>query len=146
MSCCLSIAMARPLDPDLFRIDDGAPVLLGSLCSACEQAFFPRRRLCAICAGAVQPVDLPSEGELYSWTVVHVPFFGTREVDKSGGGYGVGQVDLPGAVRIQSILRGTPDDWQIGSKMRIVLEEFEEDPDGDAIFRFAAAEGVLAGA
>ena len=43
---------------------------------------------------------------------------GSRKVD-AGGGYGVGQIDLPEGVRIQSVIDGEQEDLKIGMKMRL---------------------------
>ena len=124
-----------PLEPLLFRLDEGAPVLLGSHCAACGETFFPRRRLCAICGEPVADVDLAREGELYSWTYVHAPFFGRRQVDTEG--YGVGQVDLPEGVRVQTVLTGDRAAWEIGCRMRIDGDVIgEHEGDDVVIFRF----------
>lgn len=130
-----------PLDERLFRVDGEVPVLLGSRCTGCNESFFPRRRLCPICLRPTQEVDLPRRGALYSYTYVHVPFFGRRRVDS--GGYGVGQVDLPGGPRIQTVLAGEPGSWRIGMPMTIDLDVVEQrDGDDVVIFRFRPDEGV----
>lgn len=131
-----------PLEPYLFRVDGEQPVLLGSRCAACDETFFPRRRLCAICAEPTAPVDLSTTGTLYSHTYVHVPYFGKRRVD--GGGYGVGQVDLPERVRIQCVITGDPASWAIDMPMRIEAEGVDRTPEGDevVIFRFAPEEAA----
>jgi uncharacterized protein len=64
-----------------------------------------------------------------------VPMFGKKD---SAGGYGVGQVDLPEGPRVQSILLGGPDDFEIGMELEIDLETLRETADGDemVIYRF----------
>ena len=133
------------LEEDLFRVDVDTPVLLGSHCAACGRSFFPRRQRCAVCLTPTEDTDLSAEGVLHTHTYVRVPFFGKRQVEATAG-YGVGQVDLPEGVRIQTVLQGEPGDWEIGMPMRIDLEVIDED-EGDevVIFRFrAAAEAVNA--
>jgi uncharacterized OB-fold protein len=126
------------LEEELFRVDGETPTLLGSRCPACQRSFFPRRRRCAVDFSDTESVDLSREGTLYTYTYVRVPFFGKRQVEAEGG-YGVGQVDLPEGVRVQTVLRGEPTDWKIGMPMSIDLEVIGED-DGDdiVIFRFRA--------
>jgi uncharacterized protein len=124
------------LEEDLFRVDAETPVLLGSRCAACGRSFFPRRRRCAVCLTPADHVDLSGEGTLHTYTYVRVPFFGKRQVETTAG-YGVGQVDLPEGVRIQTVLRGEPGDWQIGMPMRIDAEVIDTDEGDDVvIFRF----------
>jgi len=132
--------VAVPLEPHLFRVDGAQPVLLGSRCAPCDETFFPQRRLCAVCATPTDPVNLSTSGTLYSHTYVHVPYFGKRRVD--GGGYGVGQIDLPERVRVQCVITGEPTSWSIGMAMRIEAEEVDRTPEGDdvVIFRFAPGE------
>lgn len=58
------------------------------------------------------------------------------------GGYGVGQIDLPEGVRVQSLLLGTTDDWQIGSRMGLTTFSVGTDDDGNDLvtFRFEAVD------
>jgi hypothetical protein len=53
-------------------------------------------------------------------------------------GYGVGQVDLAEGPRVQSILLGGRDDFEIGMELEIDLETLRENRDGDeiVIYRF----------
>lgn len=130
-----------PLEERLFRVDGDVPVLLGSRCAACGESLFPRRRLCPICLGATDDMDLSQRGTLYSHTYVRVPFFGRRKIDS--GGYGVGQVDLPGGTRIQTVLTGEPGSWRIGMPMRLDLDVVDQrDGDDVVIFRFRPDEGA----
>ena len=97
-----------PIEPGFFTIPDAAgepPQLLGSRCRACGEHFFPRRVVCARClAQGCDDVLLGPRGTLWTFTWVHVPFFGQKHGD--GVGYGVGQVDLPEGPRIQAVLSG----------------------------------------
>jgi uncharacterized protein len=53
-------------------------------------------------------------------------------------GYGVGQVDLPEGPRIQAVLTGGPDDYEIGMELELDLEVLNTNRDGDdvVIYRF----------
>ncbi|HVT77807.1 MAG TPA: OB-fold domain-containing protein [Acidimicrobiales bacterium] len=130
------------LEEELFRVDGETATLLGSRCPECRRSFFPRRRRCAVDFTSTEDVELSREGTLYTYTYVRVPFFGKRQVEAEGG-YGVGQVDLPEGVRIQTVLQGDPTDWRIGMPMQIDLEVTGED-DGDdiVIFRFRAKDSA----
>lgn len=131
-----------PTDPRLFRLPsptEERPVLLGSHAEASGLFFWPRRRRCPVTGGLVTDCDLGPEGELYAWTFLHVPRMGNISFGDAGG-YGVGQIDLPERVRIQAPLVGTPDDWQIGTRMALTLFPVGEDVDGNDLvtFRFEA--------
>ncbi len=131
-----------PTDPRLFRLpegDESEPRLLGSYAERSGLSFWPRRRRCPVTGGAVVDCDLDPAGVLYAWTFLHVPRMGSISFGDAGG-YGVGQVDLPEGVRIQAPLVGTPDDWQIGSRMVLTLFPVGVDDDGNELvtFRFEA--------
>ena len=117
---------------------------------ACDEVFFPRRLVCAQCLHeGTDDVELSTRGRLWTWTYCHVPMFGKKD---STGGYGVGQVDLPEGPRVQSILLGGPDDFEIGMELELDLEALRETSSGDevVIYRFrpvdADAEGDQAAA
>jgi uncharacterized OB-fold protein len=141
--------MARvPIEDGFFTIpddpDDPAerPRLLGSRCPACGEHFFPRRLVCAKCLHeGTDDVFLGPTGRLHTWTYVHVPLFAKK--DGSVDAYGVGQVDLPEGPRVQAILVGGPDDFEIGMELELDLEILRTNQAGDdvVIFRFRPTEG-----
>jgi uncharacterized OB-fold protein len=124
-----------PIEPGFFTIPDdpeAEPQLLGSRCRACGEHFFPRRVVCARClAQGCDDVLLGPRGTLWTFTWVHVPFFGKKQAGAAG--YGVGQVDLPEGPRIQAVLSGAQGDFAIGMPMRLELETLGETPEGDAV-------------
>ncbi len=133
--------MARvPIEDGFFTIPDdptARPRLLGSRCPSCGEHFFPRRLVCARCLHeGCDDVELGPTGTLWTWTYVHVPLFAKR--DGSVDAYGVGQVDLPEGPRVQAILVGGPDDFEIGMELELDLEALRIDEAGDevVIFRF----------
>jgi uncharacterized OB-fold protein len=134
-----------PIEPGFFSVpEDPAdpPHLLGSLCNACGEHFFPRRAVCAQClAQDTRDVELAPRGTLYTWTWVHFPLFGSKAAGHAGG-YGVGQIDLPEGPRVQTVLSGGPDDFRIGMPMQLELETLREDKEGRdvVIHRFRPAE------
>jgi len=143
--------MARvPIEEGFFRVPDDEhelPVLLGSRCTACGEVFYPRRLVCAQCLHVgCEDVDLATRGRLWTWTYCHVPLFGRKDTDVPG--YGVGQIDLPEGPRVQAILMGGPDDFEIGMELEIDLETLREDSDGDevVIYRFRPVDGADADA
>jgi uncharacterized OB-fold protein len=133
-----------PIEPGFFTIPEErgeAPRLLGSRCTACGEVFFPRRVVCARCLHTgCEDVELGPGGTLYTWTYVHMPFFGRKEADRVG--YGVGQVDLPEGPRVQAVLSGGPDDFAVGMAMELELEPLRQNAEGEelVIFRFRPLE------
>ncbi len=114
-----------------------APRLLGSRCQGCGEHSYPRRLICAKCLHeGADDVLLGPIGRLHTWTYVHVPLFAKK--DGSVEAYGVGQVDLPEGPRIQAILVGGPDDFEIGMELELDLETLSTDEDGNdvVIYRF----------
>ena len=77
--------------------DSDPPALLGSRCTACGRAHFPRADACTYCATEDPlPIELTQPGTLWAWTAVTAPPPGYRgEVP-----YGVGVVELPEGVRV----------------------------------------------
>jgi len=124
-----------PIEPGFFTIPDDAgapPRLLGSRCRACGEHFFPRRVVCARClAEACDDVELGPHGTLWTYTWVHVPFFGQKRA--AGAGYAVGQVDLPEGPRIQTVLSGAEGEFRIGMPMTLELETLRETPEGEQV-------------
>lgn len=130
-----------PIEHGYFTVPDDPlekPRLLGSRCPSCGEYFFPRRHVCAAClAEACEDVELGPRGRLWTWTYVHVPLFAKR--DRRVDAYGVGQVDLPEGPRVQTILVGDRDDFDIGMELELDLETLrvdEETGDEVVIFRF----------
>ncbi|MFV0317160.1 MAG: Zn-ribbon domain-containing OB-fold protein [Microthrixaceae bacterium] len=123
-----------PIEAGYFSIPEDPtelPRLLGSRCPACEEVFFPRRLVCAQCfhIGCVD-VELSTRGRLWTWTYCHLPMFGKTDAT---GGYGVGQIDLPEGPRVQAILLGGPDDFEIGMELEVDLEVLRTDGDGNEV-------------
>lgn len=121
----------QPVEPELFRADGERPVLLGSKCETCGETFYPRRWNCPVCLGAVEDVELSQTGTLYSYAYIYAPRFGKVQLDAEG--YGVGQVDLPEGVRVQTTLDGDPDSWSIGEQMGLVYSTVEVTDDTELV-------------
>ena len=132
------------IEPGYFTIPDDpaeGPRLLGSRCPACGEHFYPRRLVCAKCLHeGTGDVELGPTGRLHTWTYVHVPLFAKK--DGSVEAYGVGQVDLPEGPRVQAILVGGADDFEIGMLLELDLETLHTDESGDdvVIYRFRPVE------
>jgi uncharacterized OB-fold protein len=138
-----SEAKARvPIKPGLFTVPDDPhepPKFLGSRCRACGEHYFPRRAICAraeCLSPDVVDVELGPHGTLYSYTFVHLPLFGSTNLEHMDG-YGVGQIDLPEGPRVQVPLAGKQGDFRIGQALQTELDTLREDGGRDiVIIRF----------
>ena len=95
----------QPIKPGFFTVpDDPAqpPKLLGTRCETCGEYFYPRRALCGKCMSRqTAEVELDARGTLYSYTFVHLPLFGSTNMEHADC-YGFGQIDLPEGPRLQA--------------------------------------------
>lgn len=119
-----------PIKPGFFTVpDDPAepPRLLGTKCESCGEYFYPRRAICAKClSDRTAQVELGARGTLYSYTFVHLPLFGSTNVEHADG-YGVGQIDLPEGPRVQAPLAGKQADFRVGQRVQGELDTLRED-------------------
>jgi uncharacterized OB-fold protein len=135
-----------PVKPGYFTVPDDPhepPRLLASKCNACGEHYFPRRAICARAAclsDDVSDVEIGPRGTLFSYTFVHMPLFGSSNLEHMDG-YGVGQVDLPEGPRVQLPLAGKKDDFRIGQTLEAELDKMREDGDSDVVIvRFRPVE------
>jgi uncharacterized OB-fold protein len=130
----------QPIKPGFFTVpDDPAqpPKLLGTRCESCGEYFYPRRAVCAKCMSRkTSEVELDARGTLYSYTFVHLPLFGSTNMEHADG-YGVGQIDLPEGPRIQSPLAGKQPEFKVGQALEGELAVLRDDGGTDImIVRF----------
>lgn len=127
-----------PIKPGYFTIPDDPnepPRMLGTRCNSCGEHFFPRRAICARpeCLSAdTSDAELGPEGTLFSYTFVHMPLFGSSNLEHMDG-YGVGQVDLPEGPRVQLPLAGKKDDFRIGMRLIAELDKLREEGSNDIV-------------
>lgn len=132
------LAIAEGLFSDL--TDDA--VLLGSRCQSCGIAEFPHKLSCPACGSEdVVIEELPRKGKLWSWTIQRfmpkTPYH-TDETAETFRPYGVGYVELPGAVCVESrLIENTPEQLRIGMDMELVFETLRHDSDGNEVINFA---------
>jgi uncharacterized OB-fold protein len=135
-----------PIKAGYFTVPDDPsvpPKFLATRCEACGEYFFPRRAICAKCLSEkTAAVELDGRGTLYSYTFVHIPLFGSTNIEHMEG-YGVGQVDLPEGPRIQAPLAGKQAEFRVGQAVEAELDTLREDG-GRAvvIFRFRPVEAA----
>jgi uncharacterized OB-fold protein len=111
-----------PIAPDLFTLDGGDPALLGGRDRASGRIVFPlpadRERF--------EPVILPREGRIWSWTVQRFrpkspPYAGPDDFTP----YAIAYVELPGAVIVEARLTGFDHAaLKVGLPCRLVVEPF----------------------
>lgn len=122
-----------PIKPGFFTIPDDpteAPKFLATRCESCSEHFYPRRAICAKCLSEqTAEVELAGRGTLYSYTFVHIPLFGSTNIEHMEG-YGVGQIDLPEGPRIQAPLAGKQPEFRVGQQLVAELDKLREDDFG----------------
>jgi len=130
----------------LFTWPSDNPALLGSRCQVCGIAEFPQKLSCPACGSQDVKVEaLPRRGKLWSWTIQSFmpkkPYH-TDETPETFKPYGVGYIELPGAVCVESRLaENTADKLKIGMEMELVVDTLRHDEDGNEVvcFSFKAA-------
>jgi uncharacterized OB-fold protein len=136
--------MARqPIAEGLFTWPDDDPSLIGGCCLSCGAYTFPARAGCPNCgATTVETRMLKRTGTLWTWTtqgfVPKAPFTGTFFATDPFEPWFVGLIELPGQLRLESILVGcSQQTLRIGMPMRLVLMPFRSAGPGDEIVTFA---------
>ena len=98
------------------------PRLTGSRCRACGVVTFPAQGSCPACTSQdVAEQLLPRRGTLWTWTVQcfppKEPYRGSTDFEP----FGVGYVELPGALRVEARLtESDPEKLEIGMEMELV--------------------------
>jgi uncharacterized OB-fold protein len=135
-------APQRALDPMLFTWPAAQPALLASRCRACGAKAFPVNPSCTKCGGEdLERFELPRSGTLWAWTIQRFmpksPYH-SSETPETFSQYGVGYVELPGALRIETRLQeNDPAKLQIGLPMELVFYVHRTEPDGTEVINYA---------
>jgi uncharacterized protein len=110
------------------------PSLLGSKCSACGEAFFPRRTRCANCgAEHLEEINLSRKGTLYNYTIVHNATPGYNGPVP----YGIGKIALQEGIAVTAPLVGCDlKTLKIGMPFELVLEKQYEDENHNDVFAY----------
>lgn len=133
--------MARvPVAQGVFTWRDEEPRLIGSRCAACEIITFPAQESCPRCASTEMAEHLLARrGRLWAWTTQEFPPPSPPYAGPTGDAfvpYGVGYVELPGEVRVETRLT-TTEDLRTGMDMELVLVPFRTDAEGNEVVTFA---------
>ncbi|MCY4040279.1 MAG: OB-fold domain-containing protein [Gammaproteobacteria bacterium] len=121
-----------PIAEGLFTWPSNDPRLLGSQCQECAVVTFPAQSGCPACGSVnVKIIELAREGTLWTWTIQGFypqrPPYDGPETPENFKPFGVGYIELPGQVRVQSRIK-TKDvsKLRIGMNMRFLVEKYIE--------------------
>jgi uncharacterized OB-fold protein len=102
---------------DVYLATSSGVALRGSRCTGCAQVAFPSRPRCTDCQQPMADgIELPSEGSLYAFSTVHVS--SSRPTP-----YTLGFVDLPGDLRVLARLVGPREDFSVGDRVCVAIDE-----------------------
>lgn len=134
-----------PVAEGVFTWPAENPTLIGSRCVECDNHMFPVQDSCPRCSGhRTEIIELERRGILWTWTVQGFPpkappYVG--DVDPSSfRPFGVGYVELPGQLKVESRLtESDPSRLEIGMEMELVIVPLSKDDEGNEIVTFAFA-------
>jgi uncharacterized OB-fold protein len=131
-----------PVAEGIFTFPSDDPQLIGSRCTACGIVTFPAQSSCPRCASTEMAEQLLARrGRLWAWTTQAFPPPSPPYSGPTGKDFvpfGVGYVELPGEVKVETRLtESDPDALTIGMDMELVLVPFRTDDDGDEVVTFA---------
>lgn len=137
-----SAANSRAIDENLFTWPSSSPALLASRCERCGAHVFPVNASCRRCGCLeVSVVELPRRGKLWAWTIQRFmpkPPYRSSETEATFKPYGLGYVELPGALRIETRLTvNDPSKLRIGADMELVIYPHRIEEDGVAVMNYA---------
>ena len=132
----------RAIDERLFLWPSASPALKASRCRECGAIAFPLNNSCMACgSGDVAVESLPKRGTLWTWTIQRFmpkPPYHSSESPESFVPFGLGYVELPGALRILTRLTDNePVRLKIGCVMELTFYTHRTEPDGTEIINYA---------
>jgi uncharacterized protein len=131
-----------PVANGLFTWPADEPQLIGSRCTECGIITFPAQDSCPRCATtAMEEHLLARRGTLWAWTTQAFPPPSPPYAGPTADAfvpYGVGYVELPGEVKVETRLtEARPDVLRLGMEMELVVVPFRIDDDGNEVVTFA---------
>jgi uncharacterized OB-fold protein len=131
----------KAISDGLFTLGD-QPRLIGGRSRSSGVTTFPYQQFCPRTAAEdMERVELSPRGTLWSWTIQgfppkRPPYEGPEPFEP----FGLGYVELPGEVRVESRLTvADPDQLRIGMPMQLVLIPWSTDDEGNQIVTYAFA-------
>jgi uncharacterized OB-fold protein len=133
-----------PVAEGIFTWPSDDPQLIGSRCAECGIVTFPVQDSCPRCASTDMVEHLLARrGRLWAWTTQHFPPPSPPYAGPTGKEFvpfGVGYVELPGEVKVESRLTVCdPDVLVHGMQMELVVVPFGTDDEGNDVVTFAFA-------
>jgi uncharacterized protein len=114
-----------------FQTYDGASMVVGTRCEACNKVFFPRKEVCPDCFdGRLKEVPLSTRGKLHSYTVSYMGLPGMKTP------YAVGFIELPERIKLFSVLTDCEpyeNVLKVDMEMEMVIEKIKQDELGNEI-------------
>ena len=121
----------------------GKPRLIGGKCPDCGNHVFPMQKDCPKCTGdQIEKVELSTKGTLWTWTIQGFPpkappYIGETDPDNFEA-YGVGYVELPGEVKVETRLtENDPTRLRVGMEMELTIVPLAIDEEGNEVVTFA---------
>jgi hypothetical protein len=104
--------------PQRYRLEAGR-------CKGCGKIAFPPRRVCPACGGKeFDTVNLPREGKILSYTIVHTAAKGFTDETP----FAVAIVELDGGARLTAqVVDWNEDELAIGQPVRIEFRRIQKD-------------------
>lgn len=122
-----------------------APRLIGGKCPDCGNHVFPMQKDCPLCTSdQIKEVELSTKGTLWTWSVQGFPpksppYLGEISPEAFEP-YGVGYVELPGEVKVETRLtENDPERLKIGMEMELTTVPLTVDDQGNEVVTFAFA-------
>lgn len=132
----------EPLEPGLYALEGGEPVLLGNRCAPCDRVFFPRRDYCACCTSPIlDEVTLSRRGKIGAFSLIdRQPTDAWIEAP-----YIQAEIELPEAVSVFTLLDGArAESLAIGQPAELALRLLPTPGGARSVFVFTPVDGDAA--
>lgn len=120
-------------EKSLFQEKDGRWALVGSRCRRCGKISFPAGGLCVDCLNEeLEPVEIASEGTLYSYTITRRPVGNWKPP------FAIGLVSIPEQqLRIMApLVMDGCEDFRVGEPLEMVIDKYWDAADGTEVYGY----------